>query len=106
MTSRNCMIYVTTGTHDEAVKIARALIEEKLAACANVLGPAHSIYRWQGKVEEAQEIVVIAKTRRDLADQAMARIKALHSFDNPCAVAYDVAAGLPDYLTWIDQETT
>ncbi len=105
MTSHHCMIYVTTGSRDEALKIARALVDEKLAACANVLGQADSIYRWQGKVEEAQEVVVIAKTRRDLADQALARIKALHSYDVPCAVAYDIAAGLPDYLAWIDRET-
>ena len=81
------------------------MVDEKLAACANILGQAHSIYRWQGKVEEAQEVVVIAKTRRDLVDKVMARIQALHSYDMPCAVAYDIAAGLPGYLAWIDQET-
>lgn len=75
-------------------------------ACANVLGEATSIYRWQGKIEEAQEIVLIAKTRRDLADRAIDRIKALHSYDVPCAVVYDMTGGLADYLAWIDQETT
>jgi periplasmic divalent cation tolerance protein len=99
------MIYVTTGTGDEAMKIARGLVDEKLAACANVLGQMHSVYRWQGKVDEAQEVVVIFKTRRDLADRAIARIKALHSYDVPCAVAYDMSAGLPGYLAWIDRET-
>lgn len=105
MTLAHCMIYVTAGSHEEALKIARALVDEKLAACANVLGQAHSIYRWQGKVEEAQEVVLIAKTRRDLADKVLARIKALHSYDEPCAVAYDMAGGLPGYLSWIDAET-
>ena len=100
------MIYVTAPSKAEAMTIARALVDEKLAACANVLGDATSIYRWQGKVEEAQEIVLIAKTRRDLADKALERVKALHSYDVPCAVVYDMAAGLPDYLTWIDRETS
>lgn len=85
--------------------IAKALVSEKLAACANILGPAHSVYRWQGKVEEAQEIVVIFKTRRDLAEAALTRIKALHSYDVPCAVVYDISAGAPDYLAWINRET-
>jgi len=105
MTSDHCMIYVTVGSRDEAMTIARALVREKLVACANVLGEAESIYRWQGVVEEAQEIVVIAKTRRDLADKALARIQVLHSYDVPCAVAYDMSGGLPGYLAWIDRET-
>ena len=101
----HCMIYVTASTRDEAMSIARTLVAERLVACANVLGEATSVYQWQGKVEEAQEIVLIAKTRRDLADRALARIKVLHSYDVPCAVVYDMAAGLPAYLAWIDKET-
>ena len=69
----HCMIYVTASTRDEAMSIARTLVAERLVACANVLGEATSVYQWQGKVEEAQEIVLIAKTRRDLADRALAR---------------------------------
>ncbi len=102
---RHCMIYVTAGSRAEALQIARALVEERLAACANILGEVASIYRWQGKVEEAQEIVLIAKTKRSLAEKAIARIKALHSYDVPCAVAYNMTAGLPAYLDWIDGET-
>ena len=105
MTSGHCMIYVTVGSRDEALTIARALVGEKLVACANVLGRADSIYRWQGVVEEAQEIVLIAKTRRDLADRTLTRIQALHSYDVPCAVTYDMSDGLPGYLAWIDRET-
>jgi len=103
--SKHCVIYVTAPSRDEALNIARTLVTEQLVACANVLGEATSVYRWQGKVEEAQEIVLIAKTRNDLAEAALARIKALHSYDVPCAVTYDMAAGLPAYLAWIDQET-
>jgi len=100
------MIYVTAPSRDEAMKIARTLVAEKLAACANVLGEATSVYRWQGEMEEAQEFVLIAKTRGDLAEAALTRIKALHGYAVPCAVTYDMAKGLPDYLAWIDRETT
>ena len=103
--AKHCMIYLTAGSREEAFKIARALVDEKLVACANVLGEATSVYRWKGKVEEAAEMVVIAKTRKDLADKVLARVQALHSYDVPCAVAYDMATGLPPYLAWIDAET-
>lgn len=99
------MIYLTLSSRDEAMTVVRALVSERLVACANVLGEATSVYQWQGEVVEAQEIVVIAKTRRDLADRALARIKALHSYEVPCAVVYDMAAALPAYLDWIDKET-
>jgi periplasmic divalent cation tolerance protein len=103
--SNHCMLYVTTGSRDEALKIGRALVSEKLAACANVLGEVTSIYGWQGKVEEAGEVVLIAKTRKDLSEKALARIQELHSYEVPSAVAYDMAGGLPSYLAWIDAET-
>src|SRR5512143_866835 len=92
------MIYVTAPTRDDAMAIGRALVSEKLAACVNVLGEARSIYRWEGAVEEANEIVVIAKTRQALVDQALARIKQLHSYEVPCAVAYGMAAGFAPEL--------
>ncbi len=99
------MIYVTTGSRAEAVNIARALVDERLVACANILGESQSIYRWQGKVEEAQEIVLIAKTRGELIEKVLARVKELHSYDVPCVAAYTMVTGLPEYLAWIHQET-
>ena len=99
------MIYATAQTRDEAMAIGRALVGEKLAACVNVLGQARSIYRWQGAVEEADEVVLIAKTRQALVDRALARIKELHSYDVPCAVAYGMVGGLEPYLDWIGAET-
>ena len=102
----HCMVYVTASSKDEALTIGRALVTEGLAACANVLPGMRSIYRWQGAVEEAEETVLILKTRRALADKIMARAAELHSYDVPCAVAYDMAAGLPAYLRWIDDSTS
>lgn len=99
------MIYGTAPSPEEARAIARALIAEKLAACVNVMDGVTSVYRWQGAVEEAVETVFIAKTTKALSGEALTRIKALHSYDVPCAVVYDMAGGLPEYLAWIISET-
>jgi periplasmic divalent cation tolerance protein len=100
-----CMVYVTVGSLEEARSIAQAAVGERLAACANIIGPITSIYRWQGAVEESQEIVLICKTQRSRADALAALIRRLHSYDTPCIVVYDMAAGLPSYLAWIAEET-
>lgn len=101
----HCMVYVTAASKDEAMEIGRALVTERLVACVNILPGMHSVYRWQGAVEEAEETVLIAKTRKDLAERVIARVKALHSYDVPCAVVYEMAKGLPSYLDWIDIST-
>jgi len=105
-TATHCMVYVTAASKDEALTIGRALVTEGLAACANVLAGMQSVYKWQGAVEEAEEAVLILKTRKALAAKAMARVAELHGYDVPCAVAYDMAAGLPAYLSWIDESTS
>ena len=101
----SCMIYATAPTAEEARHIARTLVAEKRAACVNLIFGAASVYRWQGKVEEAVETILIAKTTKALVADALTRIKELHSYDVPCAVVYDMAGGLPDYLAWIAAET-
>lgn len=98
----HCMVYVTAASKDEALRIGRALVTERLVACANVMPAMHSIYQWQGTVGEAEEAVLILKTRKDLSASVMARVRALHSYDVPCAVTYDMTGGLPSYLAWID----
>lgn len=100
------MIYCTTGSHREAVEIGRALVEERLAACANITPSITSLYWWKGKVEESQEAVLILKTRRALTYDAIARIKQLHSYDCPCVVALAIEKGNDDFLEWIVKETT
>ena len=100
-----CWIYMTASSTEEAQRLGRALVEERLAACANVIPGMMSCYHWQGKVEEAQEAVLIAKTRRDLVDALTARVKALHSYTVPCVLALPVLGGNPDYLRWIAEET-
>lgn len=104
MTSRS--VYVTTATRAEAVTIGRALVEARLVACANVLDNVTSIYWWEGQVESDSEVALIAKTRAELVDAVVDKIKALHSYDVPCVVAWDVVGGNPDYLSWIENETS
>jgi periplasmic divalent cation tolerance protein len=98
--------YVTAGSAEEAQRLARAIVEERLAACANVLPGMRSVYWWEGAVGEAEETVVIFKTRAERFEALAARVKALHSYDCPCVVALPVTAGLPAYLDWIAAEST
>ena len=97
-------VYATFGSDEEARRIARTLVEERLAACANILAPCHSIYRWQSKVEEAAEVPVIFKTRADAADRLIERIGALHSYDVPAAVVWPIADALDAYRQWVEGE--
>ncbi len=98
-------LYVTAGNLDEAKGLCRTLVEEKLIACANILPHMHAVYRWEGAVEEAGEVAILMKTRREAAERAIKRISALHSYAIPCVTVWDIAGGLPAYLDWIDQQT-
>jgi periplasmic divalent cation tolerance protein len=98
-------IYVTAASRDEALRIGRALVEERLAACANLIEPATSIYWWDGKVQSETEVILVMKSRADLVERLTARVKALHSYAVPCVVALPIEAGNPDYLRWIASET-
>jgi periplasmic divalent cation tolerance protein len=99
------MLYITAGSRDEAKKIGRALVEARLAACANVIDGMESVYWWQGKLTEDREAVLIVKTRADLVPAVTAQVKALHSYTVPCVVALPIVDGNPDYLDWIGTET-
>ena len=99
-------IYITTSTHEEAAKIARTLVGERLAACANIIGEISSIYFWQGKVREEPETALILKTRSELVAPLTARIKELHSYDCPCVTALEISDGNLDYIDWITEETS
>ena len=100
-----CLAYMTAGTVGEAKTIGRALVEERLAACVNVIPGMTSIYRWEGALEEAEEAVLIAKTRADRFDALARRVAEIHPYDTPCAIRLDIAGGLPPFLQWIAEET-
>jgi len=98
-------VYATAGDRTEALAIGRAVVEARLAACANVIDGMRSVYWWQGKVEEANEAVLILKTTADRLPALIARVKALHSYDCPCIEALPVAEGFAPFLDWVAQET-
>ena len=100
------LIYITTEGPEEARAIGSALIEARLAACVNILGPVTSMYRWQGAVAEAEETALIAKTRADLVDALTAFVIEMHSYTCPCIVALPITGGNPEFLQWIAAETT
>ena len=90
---------------ESAERAARALVEQALAACVNVLAACYSVYRWQGKVERATEIPLFIKTTRSRYAAVEARIRALHPYELPEIIALPLAAGLPAYLEWVKRET-
>lgn len=98
-------VYVTVPTVAEAKEIAKTVVEDRLAACANILPGMHSIYQWQGKIEQAEECVVLFKTRTTLFQALEACVKEMHKYSNPCIVSLPVTAGSAPYLDWIMNET-
>jgi len=96
---------VTAADAEEARRIGRQVVEERLAACANILPGATSIFRWQGKLEEASEAVLILKTTEEKLAPAIARVKSLHSYECPCIEALPVVEGNRDFLEWVVRET-
>ncbi len=96
----------TAGSRAEAERLARALVGERLAACVNLVAPLVSIYRWKGAVEQAEEVLLVIKTRRSLIRRLGARIRELHGYQVPELVALPIVAGAPSYLEWLIAETT
>src|SRR5690242_6413338 len=88
-----------------AERLAEALVAERLAACVQLLPGLRSVYRWQGAVERADEVLVLIKTTRDRLEALAARVRALHSYELPELLAVEAAGGLPEYLDWVAAET-
>jgi len=98
-------VYVTAGDAAEARRIGRTAVEERLAACANIVDAMASIYWWDGKLHEAAEAVLILKTTEGRLAALIERVKALHSYDCPCIEALAVTGGYPPFLDWVARET-
>jgi len=99
------MIYITASNADEALRIGRALVEERLAACANIIGPIRSLYWWEGKLQEEPEAICLCKTRAALVARLTQRVKELHGYECPCVVAVPIDGGNPAFLEWVERET-
>lgn len=99
------LVYITAPDADAARRVARTLVDERLAACVNLLGPIESIYRWKGNVESAQEVALIAKTRQSLVEALVRKVREIHSYEVPCVISLPILGGNPDFLDWVRSET-
>ena len=105
MSSGFVTIYMTAASKDEAQTIARALVQDRLVACANVVDGVTSYFRWEGEVQTEAEVAIIAKSRSALVGDIESRVKEVHTYDCPCIVAWPIESGSTDYLDWIKTET-
>lgn len=99
------VVLITVSKEEEAAKIARALIDSRLAGCVNIVKNIRSIYHWQGKIEDEAEVLMIAKTTRDLFAPLSQKVKELHSYSVPEIIALPVVDGSNDYLNWLKETT-
>jgi periplasmic divalent cation tolerance protein len=99
-------LFITVPSYEVAEMIGRTLVEERLVACVNIIASARSIYRWEGRVQTADEVVLIAKGQSDRFGQIEQRVKELHPYECPCIVAWPIAVGHPPYFDWLAYETS
>ena len=100
-----CWVYMTTGSFEEARNIGRKLVEKNLAACVNLIENMTSIYKWEDKLEECQEVVMIVKTRNKLMPKLIETVKKDHSYECPCVLELPIQGGNPEFLRWVASET-
>ena len=105
MQTESIMVLVTCGSEEEAVKIARSLVEERLAACVNLVSPVRSIYRWEGKICDEKEWLLIIKTQKNRYEELEKRVKALHSYSVPEIIGLPIIEGASSYLEWLTEMT-
>ena len=98
------LVLSTCATAEEAEKVAHGLVERRLAACVNVIGPAKSIYRWQGAIESAEEHVLLIKSSRGLFEELKKATEQLHSYEVPELLCLPIVDGAPNYLHWLESE--
>ena len=98
-------VYSVFSGPEEAERIGRAMVEQRFAACVNIIGPCHSIFRWEGEVQQAQEVAALFKTSTDRAPALIEAIVAMHSYDVPAAVAWPISEAVPAYADWVVEET-
>ena len=98
-------VYAVFASAEEAERIGHTVVEERLAACINILGPIRSIYRWEGAVQTAEEVAAIFKTHHWQADALIERVTALHSYEVPCVVSWPIDKVLRAYADWVEEST-
>jgi len=99
------VVFITTSNPEEASKIARALVEERISACVNIIKGIRSIYRWQKEVQDEEEALLIVKTRGELFERLEKRVRELHSYTVPEVIAISISEGSAPYLKWLREST-
>lgn len=99
------VVFITTSSYEEARKVADALVSQRKAACVNIVPKVNSLFRWKGKIEDAEESLLVVKTRAKLFPDVVNTVKGIHSYDVPEIIALPVVEGNPDYLKWVEEET-
>jgi len=105
MQTESIVVMVTCGSEEEALKIARSLVEERLAACVNLFPPVRSIYRWDGKIWDEKEWLLIIKTQQNRFEELEKRVKVLHSYSVPEIIGLPIIEGASSYLEWLKEMT-
>lgn len=103
--SEPIVVLITCGSEEEALRIARSLVEECLAACVNLIAPVRSIYRWEGKVWDEKEWLLMVKTQRQRFDELEKKVKSLHSYSVPEIIGLPIVEGASSYLNWLLEMT-
>ncbi len=99
------MFYITAGGMEEAEKLAKMLVEARLAACINIIPRMKSFFYWEGKAQNEEEVVMVGKTRTALLEKVVEQVRKNHSYDLPCVVSWNLDGGNPAFLDWINEET-
>jgi periplasmic divalent cation tolerance protein len=100
------VVYITAPNEEEAAKIAKILVEERLAGCVNIIKDIRSIYSWQGKLEDEKEVLMIVKTRLELFSALTSKVKELHSYTVPEVIAMPIVDGSEEYIKWLKEATS
>jgi len=99
------MVYITCANLEEAKNIGKKIVEERLAACANIIDNIYSFYWWEGKLQDDKETIIIAKTKNSLVHDLIEKVKSMHSYECPCIVTLPILEGNIDFLEWVVKET-
>lgn len=105
MSTEYIIVFITAPSEDEAVRIGQTIVGERLAGCVNIIRSVRSIYRWQGRIEDGQEVLLIVKTKSALFKSLQYRVKEIHSYSVPEIIALPLVEGSKQYLDWLGQET-
>jgi periplasmic divalent cation tolerance protein len=103
--SEAIVVFVTCGSEEEATNIAKALVEERSAACVNMISPVRSIYRWEGRIWDEKEWMLVIKTQKRRFEELEKKVKSLHSYSVPEIIALPIVEGFASYLKWLKENT-